>query len=265
MNVERTEIKYAVSNEVASQVLRCSSVFLEADRGLTAPQRITSLYLDGPDLTFLRWHEQGRANRFKLRVRTYGDRMQDCVYAEIKSKKGSVVRKRRAEVPAAMLAILLSRGDLETGSSALSEFIRKRKAFRAEPKILISCLRESLRQSADAGEVAVTIDRHIVSQRTCRSDFGFNPDTWSGVMLPGGLGSEAAILELKYSNQPPAWMNTLILELAPHRVSFSKYRAAMQQHHRSSSVRDAFNCDFERRFEPEIHAGFGLDSGLFAF
>ena len=48
-------------------------------------------------------------------------------------------------------------------------------------------------------------------------------------MLPDGLGSDAAIVELKYSNQSPGWMKSLIRELTPNRVSFSKYKAAMQQ------------------------------------
>ena len=35
-------------------------------------QAITSLYLDTPSLTFLRWHLEGASERFKLRVRAYG-------------------------------------------------------------------------------------------------------------------------------------------------------------------------------------------------
>jgi len=57
--------------EEAVSVLRLAGLFLERDRGLTGPQRITSLYLDSPPspsgLAAGR-----RSDRFKLRLRAYG-------------------------------------------------------------------------------------------------------------------------------------------------------------------------------------------------
>ncbi len=40
--------------------------------------------------------------------------------------------------------------------------------------------------------------------------------------------SETAVIELKYNQEPPVWMNSLMLDLAQHRVRFSKYRASVQ-------------------------------------
>src|SRR5687767_1559310 len=97
--LERTELKFAVPPMVAAEVFQCATVFLPPDRGVSQPQRITSLYLDGPDLQFLRWTKQKRANRFKLRVRAYGDQLPDIVFAEIKSRFAARVHKQRAEVP----------------------------------------------------------------------------------------------------------------------------------------------------------------------
>jgi hypothetical protein len=47
-------------------------------------------------------------------------------------------------------------------------------------------------------------------------------------VLPSRSESETAVLELKYSKEPAPWMESLMLDLEPHRVRFSKYRAAMQ-------------------------------------
>jgi len=120
--------------------------------------------LDGPDLPFLRWNLQGRSDRFKLRIRAYGNDIGPLVYAEIKSKTGSVVRKQRADIPVTLLTTLLGVGRpdpaflLKTGdSSVVSEFVRRRQHFQAEPKMLITCLRRSLRKNGPGGEVAVTM------------------------------------------------------------------------------------------------------------
>src|SRR5262245_23727921 len=86
----RIEVKYVVPERLAAQVLRWSSVFLTGDGRARMAQRVTSLYLDTPTLKFFRWHLEGRRDRFKLRIRTYGDRSDGPLYAEIKRKTGFV-------------------------------------------------------------------------------------------------------------------------------------------------------------------------------
>jgi hypothetical protein len=230
----RIEIKYAVREAVAARVWSFSRNFLGADHGLDGPQRLTTLYLDAPSLTFLKWHKECRPGRFKLRVRGYGDPVGEHVYAEIKRKTGVIVQKQRARVSLSALSAMLGSSSpfLESSSSAeLTEFMRIRQAFQAEPRILVSCLRESLRQDGLAGEIAVTIDRQIVYQQARRLDLAGNAKAWQAVMLPKVVGFETALVELKYTHEPPKWMRSLILELASYRVSFSKYRASMEQQH----------------------------------
>jgi len=227
----RVETKFAVSEELAGQVWEASRQYLPADRGIYKTQRITSLYLDAPALTFLRWHKEGRSARFKLRVRGYGDPVGDRVFLEIKRKEGSTVYKQRAEVSTATLTRVL--GDSFTahpGCPNLQDFMKIRHQFQAEPKVLVSCLREALRETGPSGETAVTIDRRISFQPTRRRDLDGEPGAWRSATLPGVTGLETSIVELKYTEEPPAWMKALIVRLAPYRVSFSKYRAAMQQH-----------------------------------
>src|SRR5215510_799139 len=153
----RIETKYIVGNEVAAEVLRTARQYLKPDRGLTEPQRITSLYLDSPNFTFLQWHQEARRHRFKLRIRGYGE-TPNRLYAEIKQRIGDVGCKRRAEFSPATLKFVLGGGDGRVRASIgdfypdLTEFIQKRNAFRAEPKVIVRCLRQSLRQEGSAGE-----------------------------------------------------------------------------------------------------------------
>jgi VTC domain-containing protein len=233
-DIERTELKYAVSEETALDVLRWSRVFIKGD---CISQRVTSLYLDTPTLRFLRWQLDGCVDRFKLRVRGYGDELSDRLYVEVKRKTGDIVRKQRAEIPTTALSAVLgatvsiAEQVLEDNrSEALRSFLNKRATFHAEPKILVSCQRQSLRESGVNGEVAVTVDRDIRYQQTCRRDLISDALAWRSVSLPGPDGAKGAIIELKYSSRPPQWLRTLTARLDPQHVNFSKYKAAMLQH-----------------------------------
>lgn len=230
----RVELKHAVPEAVAAQALDWSRAFLGPDRGAPGLQRVTSLYLDSPELTFYQWHRQRRTHRFKLRVRGYGDQPADRVFAEVKENAGHVRRKSRAELPAAALAPFLISGDRTpcgcASGAARDEFTGRSRAYGARPTVLVSCMREALRETGAAGEVAVTVDRRLVYQATARADLVAGPAGWRALMLPVRPGPNLAIVELKYVDCPPAWMATLLRHLTPYRVSFSKYAAAVRQH-----------------------------------
>lgn len=232
--VARIEVKHAVPENIAAQALDWARPFLPSDRGLAGVQRITSMYLDSPELTFYRWHREREAHRFKLRVRAYGDRPSERVFAEVKEKHGRVRRKHRVALPTVALNGLLT----DNGSNrlcptestpALWEFIARQRAYTARPRMLVSNLREALREPRGAGEIAVTVDREIAYQTTDRADVTGDPDKWRTVPLPWRMQA-TAILELKYTGHvPPEWMATLLRQIRPYRVSFSKYAAAIRQ------------------------------------
>jgi VTC domain len=227
VEVVRVEVKYSVPEDLAVWALQWSGVFLGRDYGLTGPQQITSLYLDTPSLTFFRWHSEGRADRFKLRIRGYGDSTRDRVWAEIKRKTGIVTHKQRAPLVTEALDSLL-RG--EAPSSDLEEFAKRRQAFNASPKLLVNCQRDALREKRASGEIGVTVDRGIRYQPTRRNDLVEDPHLWRALVLPSPAGPARAIVEVKYMYEAPTWMATLMRRLAPCRVGFSKYREAMRHH-----------------------------------
>jgi hypothetical protein len=226
MLIGRFEHKYALPDELAERVLSRASAFLMPDRGIAGPQRVTSLYLETPELTFYRWHNSRRFDRFKMRIRGYGEQPGKCVYVEIKRKQGDLVRKQRAEVALHRLSATLGRVE-HNYSPALREFVKTHRDLEAQPKILLSCQRIAFRDTNTYGEIAVTVDRNIVSQPISYYDLVGNPRAWKRLPLPKNT---TTIVELKYVHLPPAWMATLMEELASHRVRFSKYGTAMEQY-----------------------------------
>jgi hypothetical protein len=234
-------LKYCVPAPVSEWVLAVARGYLVPDVLALGPrQRVTSLYLDTPQLTFLRWHRDRAGDRFKLRIRRYGEEPSPTLYAELKRKTGSVVRKRRAAFPANALHTVLEgsgvsdRAHSPQDAKNLREFAFRRWTAGATPRMLVTCVRESLRDP-DA-ETAVTVDRALRYQPTRRADLTGNPCAWQSILLPCAAGPATALVELKYGVRPPAWMNALIVELAPWRVSFSKYVAAMSQREAGSSA-----------------------------
>lgn len=207
----RLELKYCVPEPIAAHVL-------DAARGHLVPeplapgahQRVTSLYLDTPDLAFLRWHRERASDRYKVRIRGYGKLPAATLYVELKSKSGSVVRKERDAFPAAALGAVVG---------------QCRAKHRATPRMLVSVVRESLRDPNEA--TAVTVDRALRYQSTTWVDMVGDAREWKPLPLPSCVGLTPVLVELKFGAEAPEWMAALVAELVPWRVSYSKYATAM--------------------------------------
>ena len=235
----RVELKYCVPEDVATHVGRIASLFLRPDReAADERQAIASLYLDTPSLTFLRWHLDGVPERFKLRVRAYGAAPHPIVYAEVKRKSGVIGRKRRARVSRCAMQALLDRSgppftvwnDCEE-TSALHEFVWRTVTLGAEPRVLTRSIRESWRggrRNETWDETAVTVDRVVTFRPAGPREILCPGDGWQPLPLPQHAGRTTAVLELKHGTHPPAWMASLVRELAPWRTSYSKYVVAMK-------------------------------------
>ena len=230
----RMELKYCVPAPVSECVLDVARTFLVPDVLALGPrQRVTSLYLDTPQLTFLRWHRERAGDRFKLRIRHYGEQPAPMLYAELKRKTRSVVRKHRAAFPTEALRAVLEGWSVPDGAASphdaknLREFAYRRWQSGATPRMLVTCVREPLRDPED--ETAVTVDRDLLYQPTRHADLVGDARAWQPIPLPCASGPATALVELKYGARPPEWMEALIAQLIPWRVSFSKYVAAMNE------------------------------------
>jgi hypothetical protein len=173
-------------------------------------QRVTSLYLDTPDLQFLRWHHERAEDRFKLRIRRYGEPPVGGFYSEIKRKTHAVVRKQRSAFEIEQLPAVIERW---------------RQTSSAEPRVLVTGIRESLRDPGS--EDAVTVDRDLRYQPMPAVDLIGEESAWRALPLPRKTEAASAVLELKYGERAPSWMQPLLEALEPSQVALSKYAAAM--------------------------------------
>ena len=211
MTTGRLELKYCVPESVAARVLDIARAYLLPEPFARGPrQRVTSLYLDTPDFQFLRWHHERASDRLKLRIRRYGEVPPDVLYSEVKRKTRSVVRKERtAFLPGELPATIA----------------RSRATWHAAPCALVTGVRESLRDPQ--GIAAVTVDRALQCQPVSEADLQGRATAWRRLPLPRSNAADPVLLELKHGFDVPDWMLPLINTLAPARVSFSKYAAAM--------------------------------------
>jgi hypothetical protein len=229
---KRSERKYWLSESMAGNVRGFIEPFMTADPMNFAMsskgQRITSLYLDTPNSDFYERHVSFAADRFKLRVRYYGEEPKDIAYFEVKRKVGHVIDKCRARVPVADVVALLERRPLPQAdgdgleAKHLRWFLYLMMAHRAVPKVLLTCRREAF-CSRQPDKTRITFDRGMAYQAVMKPTLTGNPRRW--VTTPVRTGG--VLLELKYSGAPPWWMRELAQRLSRHGAGYSKYVTAM--------------------------------------
>lgn len=228
---ERFEFKFwAPSARVDATLALLDGAMKEDDvaKRAGATQVNTSLYLDSPRFVFLEQHLAGLADRIKLRVRYYGEVPSGPCFFEIKRRQNLVVMKRRAVVALEPTRALLS--DLSqplpaehADNGALQNFQYLALRCFAEPKLLVRARRAAYRSIDPSVDVRLTVDRDVQWQPPPRADALMpRPDGWRS--LSGHEGH--ALVEVKFRQARPWWLGGIVRQLAPWRVSFSKYVAA---------------------------------------
>src|SRR5262249_10786447 len=86
---------------------------------------------------------------------------------------------------------------------------------------------EALRAAHPNDVTAVTVDRGLRCQATSGGDLIGDRHAWTPLALPLCADAPVVLLEVKVGADVAPWSAALIDELAPWRVSFSKYVAAM--------------------------------------
>lgn len=232
---ERFEYKYLVPDRVAQELLAFVSPYMRCDDWARGGQRITNLYLDSPALDFMRGHTEAAPDRCKLRVRAYGDPPADPAFFEIKRKVKNVTFKDRAVVPLATMPALL-RGEIDPsalGQTAaeqrmLEHFLYLMVAYRAEPKVVVTYIREAYTSAEPSDEVRLTLDRDICYQAARGYFLHGDPQAWAPLCGVGNYRPGAAtLIELKFRGIAPWWINELVQQLRLTISSYSKYVMAM--------------------------------------
>lgn len=229
MQAQRFEHKYILSEDVALAVRDFVSSYLEIDEfGATMPNLsypVHSLYLDSDTLTLYRTTINGDKNRFKLRLRFYGDRPEAPVYFEIKRRMNNTISKLRGGVKRDAVDQLLS-GYMPDPAHlvskdpkqlvALQKFCHHVTEMRAKPKAHVAYLREAWISRHD-NSVRVTMDREVrcdPEPTTRLSTKMVNP-----VLVFGNM----VILELKFTNRFPDWFRELTRVFGLMQCGAAKY------------------------------------------
>lgn len=225
---QRFELKYRINESKAQEIRFFVENYLECDpNGASKPNRsypVHSLYLDSPGLNTYHRTVNGDRNRYKLRLRYYGSD-DSPIFFEIKQRRNRVIHKKRAQVHKGVIQDLLD-GHVPTKShlvknsadqlDALEHFCFLRGKLQASPKMHVTYMREAY-EERHSNEVRVTIDRNVKSSQV-RHD-GFETQQSGGLPVFG----RTVILELKFTNRFPDWLNELTQRFHLRHESASKY------------------------------------------
>jgi hypothetical protein len=222
----RYEIKYLVPENVALAIERRIAPMLSLDRYSSRAggyYPIVSLYLDSKDLRLYRDTVEGKAARFKLRVRSYGDG-QPC-FLEVKRRSSSIIKKSRARVDPALLARLLPSPDPGgvpgcEGGEDLERFKLHQTSLAAAPLLLVRYSRKAYEDDSP-NRVRVTFDRDIRYAPWREPSVPHEGPRWERVPMT------SVVLEIKFTGRFPAWVARLAGELGLGRQSVCKYAISL--------------------------------------
>lgn len=262
----RHEMKFIVPRMLANSIREYISSFCEADpMAVGSPPRykVTTLQLDSPGLSLHLAKDRELKNRFKLRVRSYGDADGTCpIFVEIKRKFNHIVSKSRVKLSRDSYVEDLAEG-LSNGASpgfsslkdrdTFGEFVRLSRSLDAGPVMRIRYERECWVGIEDS-TVRITIDDKLEYQPTVDYRVFAPNQPWyqADLSVVTKRKDDLVILELKCGMDVPAWLIHLVKQYRLERIGFCKYSEAVkletifaglgsfpQLHFRGSDIRRA--------------------------
>jgi hypothetical protein len=237
VQLDRYEAKYVIPPELVPQIREYIRPFCEPDPyGVGTPPEyvLTTLQLDSRDLALHKAREHESLNRFKLRVRTYGDPVGGSpVFMEVKRKMRHTIVKSRACVPFdkwsesliwdKKLTLRFKNRKEEDGFLV---FVRLCREIGAMPICLIRYTRESYFGKMEK-YARITFDRKLLYQFTNSwTDWG-RSGKWRSIDTPiiqnKNLPYSGVVLEIKTLSDVPDWMLNLISDFGLVRTGHCKY------------------------------------------
>lgn len=226
---QRFEIKYRISEYKAQEIRHFVSQYLALDPyGATQADHsypVHSLYLDTDAMKTFHDTINGNRNRYKLRIRYYENGDDKPVYFEIKRRFDRVIAKKRAKVDRHNVSVLLS-GQMPSMEQAviktpeqfesLEHFCYLVNQINARPKIHVAYLREAY-EPEGSNAVRVTFDRQVTSESQRSTGLATTMNE------PVSVFGDEVILELKFTNRYPIWLQELTQLFHLRQDSAAKY------------------------------------------
>jgi hypothetical protein len=199
---------------------------------------INSLYLDNPFRTLLRAKESQAAQRFSLRIRSYGAEPKPPFYFEIKEKNREFCRKKRARVTMPNWPDLFAAGTALTTLDPVSlnyikDFLVLTESYGAEPVLLTQYRRKAYLSQIDE-YARVTFDRDLRFQPSRDWSVSPNDALMQNYDQPEYFdqAGENVVLELKCERKVPLWFIDLIRKFDLIASGFSKFGSASLENDR---------------------------------
>lgn len=238
--VARYEAKYIIPREIVPEVRKFITPFCVPDpyaRGVPPEYVITTLQLDDTRYSLHNAKGQEALNRFKLRVRTYGEIGSTPIFTEIKAKLETTIAKSRVAIPFAVWSqelvteVRLPRCFKSRRQEVdFLQFKRLVWELGARPVLLVRYIRESYVGKIDR-YARVTFDRKLQYQMTDSwTDFG-RGGLWRGMdsaeVQGFGLPYSGVILEVKTLSHAPLWVMDLVERFQLKKCGNCKYSTAL--------------------------------------
>lgn len=231
----RYEFKYLIDAHQEAWIREAVGMYAEPDSyGENGVYEVTSLYYDTWDWALAMQTVEGVRNRYKIRIRTYGFDGDMPVFAENKARVGTSICKSRALMHRRDWAPLSRRspgpkeGYLAHKEDHQADLDSIRNLFDLldlRPRLWVQYDREAYGSRYGDG-ARLTFDRSLRVQAPTEDHLD-RPDTWGWQSVK--LDGAPTILELKFNNAFPSWMQFIVDQLSLRRVSCSKYVQGAEQ------------------------------------
>ncbi len=226
---QRFEMKYRLTAYQAEVIRQYIAPYVEPDSKAKFGHRyqLSSVYLDDDKLSLFWASNLGENKRFKLRIRTYTEDGSEPNFFEIKSRLNGIVMKKRAMVRKEWLTPFLEGRPLPpeamvTDDPSQLENLELFRAYvsrlNATPKVHVRYWREAY-NSRFGDPVRITFDSDVA----CLPSVGWvdyvhlNGRGWRRLFEP------YVILEIKFTDTFPSWVQDLIYRFDLLRDSYAKY------------------------------------------
>lgn len=255
---QRFEMKYVLNAFQAELIREQIAPYVRADPKARDGHGydLSSVYLDSSRLDLFWSSNLGEAKRHKLRVRTYSEDPAAPVFFEIKSRYNGVVLKKRATVAREWIRecleghpvpgeAVVSGDPIEAENLAL--FQARMEEIGAIPRLHVRYTRDAY-MSLDDDPVRITFDHNIACLPTIgmKDKVRMNGPGWRH------LPDNPVILEVKFTDSYPCWVQELVQRFSLLRDSFAKYVVCVHM------LRgEGYDLKYDAREEEVVHGRAG--------
>ena len=216
-NGYRHEYKFLISKGAAELLKRRLLTVMERDphAGPGGQYTIRSLYFDDRNYTAYEEKVSGVADRVKYRIRYYNYDTR-AVRLEKKEKHGNLTRKSGQNITLddALRLQAGERNGMDTEGKLLTEF-RYGLSCGLRPVILVDYDRTPF--VCNAGQTRITLDENIRTRPYCPELLASG-----GAMIPV-LGEDQVVLEVKFNDFLPGYLNDVLADIPKVNLAVSKY------------------------------------------